>query len=74
MLFNSFQYWIFFLIVAVLFYSLPFRIGKVLLLCASYVFYMWWNWRFIVLILTSKVQLRFSWEPVRAGQAVRPAA
>jgi D-alanyl-lipoteichoic acid acyltransferase DltB (MBOAT superfamily) len=55
MLFNSFQYWLFFLIVAVLFYSIPFRAGKVLLLCASYVFYMWWDWRFIVLILTSTV-------------------
>jgi len=55
MLFNSFQYWIFFLIVAVLFYSMPFRIGKVLLLLASYVFYMWWDPRFIVLILTSTV-------------------
>src|SRR5881275_830188 len=53
MLFNSFQYWMFFLIVAVLFYSMPFRIGKVLLLLASYVFYMWWDPRFIVLILTS---------------------
>src|SRR5437899_12823747 len=55
MLFNSFQYWIFFLMVAVLFYSMPFRIGKLLLLCASYVFYMWWDPRFIVLILTSTV-------------------
>jgi len=36
MLFNSFQYWIFFFIVAVLFYSMPFRFGKVLLLLASY--------------------------------------
>src|SRR5438094_5449104 len=55
MLFNSFQYWIFFLIMAVLFYSIPFRAGKVLLLCASYVFYMWWDPRFIILILTSTV-------------------
>jgi len=55
MLFNSFQYWIFFLIVIVVFYSVPFRIGKVLLLCASYVFYMWWDPRFIVLILTSTI-------------------
>src|SRR5438445_2982886 len=55
MLFNSFQYWIFFLIVAVLFYGVPCRVGKVLLLCASYVFYMWWDPRFIVLILTSTV-------------------
>src|SRR4030095_3150939 len=55
MLFNSFQYWIFFLIVAVLFYSIPFRCGKILLILASYVFYMWWDPRFIVLILTSTV-------------------
>jgi alginate O-acetyltransferase complex protein AlgI len=55
MLFNSFQYWIFFLLVAALFYSLPFRIGKLLLLGASYVFYMWWDPRFVVLILTSTI-------------------
>src|ERR1051326_3121879 len=55
MLFNSFQYWVFFAIVAALFYSVPFRIGKVLLLLASYVFYMWWDPRFIVLILTSTI-------------------
>jgi len=55
MLFNSFQYWIFFLIVATLFYSVPFRIGKFLLLGASYIFYMWWDPRFIVLILTSTI-------------------
>src|SRR3954463_2937448 len=55
MLFNGFQYWIFFFIVAALFYSVPFRFGKILLLLASYVFYMWWDPRFIVLILTSTV-------------------
>jgi D-alanyl-lipoteichoic acid acyltransferase DltB (MBOAT superfamily) len=55
MLFNGFQYWIFFLIVVVLFYSVRFRLGKLMLLCASYIFYMWWDPRFIVLILTSTV-------------------
>jgi alginate O-acetyltransferase complex protein AlgI len=55
MLFNSFQYWIFFLIVVVLFYCAPFRVGKIILLCASYIFYMWWDPRFIALILTSTV-------------------
>jgi len=70
MLFNSFQYWIFFLIVAVLFYSMPFRIGKVLLLLASYVFYMWWDPRFIVLILTSTVVDYFLgiWLEVTSGR------
>jgi alginate O-acetyltransferase complex protein AlgI len=41
--------------VAALFYSMPFRFGKILLVLASYVFYMWWDPRFIVLILTSTV-------------------
>ena len=70
MLFNSFQYWIFFLIVAVLFYSMPFRIGKVLLVLASYVFYMWWDPRFIVLILTSTVVDYFLgiWLEVTSGR------
>src|SRR5437899_5485511 len=70
MLFNSFQYWMFFLIVAVLFYSMPFRIGKVLLLLASYVFYMWWDPRFIVLILTSTVVDYFLgiWLEVASGR------
>src|SRR5215468_1597780 len=70
MLFNSFQYWIFFLIVAVLFYSMPFRIGKVLLVCASYVFYMWWDPRFIVLILTSTIVDYFLgiWLEVTSGR------
>ena len=70
MLFNSFQYWIFFLIVALLFYSMPFRIGKVLLVLASYVFYMWWDPRFIVLILTSTVVDYFLgiWLEVASGR------
>ena len=55
MLFNTFQYWIFFLIVVVLFYGVRFRLGKLMLLCASYIFYMWWDSRFIVLILTSTI-------------------
>jgi D-alanyl-lipoteichoic acid acyltransferase DltB (MBOAT superfamily) len=55
MLFNTIDYWIFFLVVLVGFYSLPFRAGKLLLLGVSYFFYMWWNPRLIILILTSTV-------------------
>ena len=55
MLFNSFEFWIFFAVVVIGFYSLPYRAGKVLLLAASYFFYMWWNPRFIALILASTV-------------------
>src|SRR6476646_11969922 len=56
--------------VAVLFYSIPFRAGKVLLLCASYVFYMWWDPRFIVLILTSTLVDYFLgiWLEVTSGR------
>src|SRR5947207_2609320 len=55
MLFNSFEFWIFFAVVLAAFYSLPYRFGKVLLLAASYFFYMWWNPRLILLILASTV-------------------
>ncbi len=55
MLFDSFGYWIFFGLVATVFYLLPFRMGKFALLGASYVFYMWWDVRFVALILTSTV-------------------
>jgi D-alanyl-lipoteichoic acid acyltransferase DltB (MBOAT superfamily) len=55
MLFDTFQYWVFFVIVATIFYSLPFRAGKLALLVASYAFYMWWDVRFIVLILASTI-------------------
>ena len=56
--------------VALLFYSVPFRIGKVLLVLASYVFYMWWDPRFIVLILTSTVVDYFLgiWLEVASGR------
>lgn len=53
--FNTFEFWIFFLVVLAGFYSLPFRAGKLLLLGASYFFYMWWNPRLVILILASTV-------------------
>jgi alginate O-acetyltransferase complex protein AlgI len=70
MLFNSFQYWIFFLIVVVLFYSVPFRVGKIILLGASYIFYMWWDPRFIGLILISTVMDYFLgiWLEIASGR------
>jgi alginate O-acetyltransferase complex protein AlgI len=70
MLFNSFQYWIFFLIVVVLFYSVPFRVGKIILLGASYIFYMWWDPRFICLILISTVMDYFLgiWLEIASGR------
>jgi alginate O-acetyltransferase complex protein AlgI len=55
MLFNTLEFWLFFGIVLGLFYSVPFRIGKLVLLAASYYFYMRWDPRFALLILASTV-------------------
>jgi len=53
MLFNSLLFLIFFPCVFVLYYALPFRFRKYMLLAASYYFYMCWKPEFIVLILFS---------------------
>jgi alginate O-acetyltransferase complex protein AlgI len=53
MLFNSLPFLIFFPCVFVLYYALPFRLRKYMLLIASYYFYMCWKPEFIVLILLS---------------------
>lgn len=55
MLFNSIQFLIFFPCVFGLYYALPFRFRKYILLAASYYFYMCWKPEFIVLILLSTV-------------------
>ena len=51
MIFNSFVFLAFFPIVAALFYLLPYKPRRVMLLAASYFFYMYWEPRLIVLIL-----------------------
>ncbi len=53
MLFNSFRFLLFFPCVFFLYYALPFRFRKYMLLFASYYFYMCWKPEFIVLILLS---------------------
>lgn len=53
MLFHELAFWIFLPVVLLLFYCSPFRLGKLVLLISSYVFYMWWDPRFILLILIS---------------------
>jgi D-alanyl-lipoteichoic acid acyltransferase DltB (MBOAT superfamily) len=55
MLFTTVGYWLFFAAVLALFYGLPFRVGKLLLLAASYYFYSCWDARFALLILGSTV-------------------
>ncbi|MCA9079748.1 MAG: MBOAT family protein [Planctomycetaceae bacterium] len=53
MLFNSFGFWLFFVVVLVLYQQLRHRGQNVLLLIASYFFYGCWDWRFLGLILFS---------------------
>jgi alginate O-acetyltransferase complex protein AlgI len=49
--FQSYEYFLFFAIVAALFYSLPRRAGRIVLLCASWYFYARWNAWYVVFLL-----------------------
>lgn len=57
MLFNSIDFLIFFPIVFVLYWLLNNNLKKqnILLLLASYIFYGWWDWRFLSLIVISSI-------------------
>lgn len=55
MLFNSIDFLIFFPIVVVVYYILPDKIKYLWLLVSSYFFYMCWNAKYAILILTSTV-------------------
>lgn len=53
MLFNSLQFAIFFIVVVSIYFSIPHRYRWILLLIASYYFYMCWNAKYIILIAFS---------------------
>src|SRR5690606_37420418 len=53
MLFNSYVFWVFLAVVLALHAVLRGRSRKALLLAASYVFYGYWDWRFLGLIALS---------------------
>lgn len=55
MLFTTTAFLVFLLIVLPLYYALPHRLQNVMLLIASYIFYGWWDWRFLFLLLFSTV-------------------
>lgn len=55
MLFNSFEFWVYFAIVSTAYFLLPFRWRVWLLLGASYFFYGWWDVRFLSLIYISTI-------------------
>jgi alginate O-acetyltransferase complex protein AlgI len=53
MLFNSPEFVVFFLLVYCMYLGLPFRLQNYMLLVASYVFYGWWDVRFLFLVALS---------------------
>lgn len=55
MIFNSFVFAAFFAVVYMLYSILPHRWQNRMLLVASYIFYGWWDWRFLSLILISTI-------------------
>ncbi len=55
MLFNSWEFAVFFASVLLIYRRLGTRHQNVLLLVASYVFYGWWDWRFLSLIWISTI-------------------
>ena len=60
MVFNSIEFLIFFPIVVVLYFIIPSRFKQYWLLFASYYFYMCWNAKYALLILTSTIITYFS--------------
>jgi 4-amino-4-deoxy-L-arabinose transferase-like glycosyltransferase len=55
MLFNSYIFWAFFALVFALYRLLSHRGQNYMLLAASYVFYGYWDWRFLFIMLFSTV-------------------
>lgn len=55
MLFNSYIFWVFFAIVFALYRLLSHRGQNYMLLVASYIFYGYWDWRFLFIMLFSTV-------------------
>jgi alginate O-acetyltransferase complex protein AlgI len=53
MLFDSTAYVLFLILVVLIYWRLPFRQQNYFLLAASYCFYGWWDWRFLILMAGS---------------------
>jgi D-alanyl-lipoteichoic acid acyltransferase DltB (MBOAT superfamily) len=53
MLFDSTAYVLFLILAVLIYWRLPFRKQNYFLLTASYVFYGWWDWRFLILMAGS---------------------
>lgn len=69
MLFNSYNFLVFFPIVVLLYFLIPKKVRYIWLLIASYYFYMGWNAKYALLLLTSTLityvsGLLLSWEKI----------
>ena len=53
MLFNSWTFLVFIVVVLALYYNVPFRWQNRMLLAASCLFYSAWDWRFLILLVVS---------------------
>jgi D-alanyl-lipoteichoic acid acyltransferase DltB (MBOAT superfamily) len=71
MFFNSWTFWLFFAIVVAIYWLLPHRVQNLFLIGASYIFYGWWDWRFLFLIAFSTV-MDFLLGNLVAGAQPRP--
>ena len=56
MLFDSPIYLIFLMVVVLVYWRLTHRVQNILLLIASYIFYGWWDWRFLGLMIASTTE------------------
>lgn len=72
MVFNSIAFLVFLTIVLALYYRLKHRAQNILLVVASYIFYGWWDWRFLGLLLFSTF---FDyWCALRLGTVTTPSS
>ncbi len=71
MFFNSLTFLMFFLVVYGLYLVLHHRVQNRMLLLASYVFYAWWDWRFVSLLLASTIIDYFAGLHIHASDTPR---
>lgn len=71
MLFNSMNFLLFLVVTVVLYYILPERARKYLLLIASYYFYMQWNYKYVLLLLTITIITFYSGKFIEASSCLK---
>ncbi|HOU36689.1 MAG TPA: MBOAT family O-acyltransferase, partial [Candidatus Omnitrophota bacterium] len=71
MVFNSFAFLVFFVIVFSLYLALDHKRQNIMLFAASYVFYAWWDWRFLFLLAASTVIDYFCGLKIHGSRDVR---